>query len=57
MFKLFGYLESSSNRNSQGIGLGLAISQKIVSKFEGGIIDLDSEVGLGSKFTFKFKLG
>jgi signal transduction histidine kinase len=56
MFKLFGFLDSSKARNSGGIGLGLFISAQIVKEFEGGIIDLDSEPGEGSKFTFKFKL-
>ena len=56
MFKLFGYLDSSKEKNSQGIGLGLYISQKIVENFDGGKIELESEVGKGTKFTFKFKL-
>ena len=57
LFKLFGFLESSQGRNTQGIGLGLAIAQKICYEFGGGNIRLESEVGIGSKFTFKFKLG
>ena len=56
LFKMFGYLESSNKQNTQGIGLGLYISQKIVETFEGDKIELESEVGIGTKFTFKFKL-
>ena len=56
LFKLFGFLDGSKSKNPQGIGLGLYISQKIVESFQGGIIDLDSEVGEGTMFTFKFKL-
>ena len=56
MFKLFGFLESSKSRNKGGIGLGLYISSQIVKEFGGGIIDLESEPGIGSKFTFKFEI-
>ena len=56
MFKLFGFLESSKDRNGGGIGLGLYISQQIVTEFGGGPIDLDSDIGEGSIFTFRFKL-
>mmetsp|Transcript_27190 Transcript_27190/g.41382 ORF Transcript_27190/g.41382 Transcript_27190/m.41382 type:complete len:111 (+) Transcript_27190:739-1071(+) len=31
LFKLFGMLEDTKDNNTKGIGLGLAISQKIVS--------------------------
>jgi two-component system, sensor histidine kinase ChiS len=54
LFTMFGFLEDSSERNSHGIGLGLAISQQIVMEFGGGKIDLISEIGEGSTFTFKF---
>ena len=30
LFKLFGFLESSKDRNSKGVGLGLSIAQQIV---------------------------
>lgn len=56
MFKLFGFLSSSESRNSKGIGLGLYISQQIVSEFGGGKILLDSELGMGTKFTLRFKI-
>lgn len=37
LFKLFGFVKDSKNLNSNGIGLGLMISDMIVSKFEGQI--------------------
>ena len=57
MFKLFGFLKSSEKKNTKGIGLGLYISSRIVESFDGGKIELESELGRGAKFTFKFKLG
>jgi len=41
--------------NSNGIGLGLVISKQIVEIF-GGQITLKSRLGVGSEFTFTFKL-
>lgn len=41
--------------NSNGVGLGLVISKQIVEQFEGDI-KLESEVGVGSAFTFTFKI-
>jgi len=41
--------------NRNGIGLGLVISEMIVTEFE-GIIDFDSVPDEGSTFTFTFKL-
>ena len=41
--------------NTKGIGLGLVISDKIVSQFDGKIL-LKSEPKVGSTFTFTFKL-
>jgi signal transduction histidine kinase len=35
LFKLFGFLDSTSQMNTNGIGLGLYICQKIVNEFEG----------------------
>lgn len=42
LFKEFGKLSSSENRNKQGLGLGLSISMKIVKSLEGQI-QVDSE--------------
>ena len=41
--------------NRNGIGLGLVISEMIVTEFE-GIIDFDSVPDEGSTFIFTFKL-
>ena len=41
--------------NTNGIGLGLVISDQIVHQFD-GLITFDSEPEKGSKFTFTFKL-
>ena len=41
--------------NTNGIGLGLVISDQIVHQF-GGVITFQSEEGVGSTFTFTFKL-
>ena len=55
LFKLFGFLEETSKQNKNGVGLGLAISKQIVEQFEGDIT-IDSELGVGSTFTFRFKI-
>jgi signal transduction histidine kinase len=41
--------------NKNGVGLGLYIAKQITNQF-GGDIDVDSEVGEGSNFTFRFRL-
>lgn len=42
--------------NTQGIGLGLVISEKIVHAFQGAI-GVRSKWGKGSKFAFSIVLG
>lgn len=42
--------------NTQGIGLGLVISDNIVTTF-GGKIGVKSKVGRGTMFSFSFVLG
>ena len=49
LFKLFGFLESSKQLNSKGIGLGLFITKQIATLFNGQII-CKSKVGKGSNF-------
>lgn len=56
LFKAFGKITDQTNLllNSQGVGLGLLISNKLamqLSEFSGGI-QVQSEYGQGSKFSF-----
>ena len=55
MFKLFGFLETTKELNTKGIGLGLYISKEIVQQF-GGDIDFVSELGIGTSFTLVLAL-
>ena len=48
-------MQDSYNLNKNGIGLGLAISDKIVSHF-GGNISFKSDPMIGSTFVFKFQI-
>ena len=55
MFKMFGSVKDVKRKiNTQGIGLGLVISQMIVEHF-GGQISFESEHGQGTTFTFTFE--
>ena len=56
LFQLFGFLESSKHINTKGIGLGLHISKRIVTMFEGNII-CRSQLGEGTNFIFIVALG
>jgi two-component system sensor histidine kinase/response regulator len=51
LFKLFGFLDETKVINTSGIGLGLVISEKLVTLL-GGKISFTSEFGKGSVFTF-----
>lgn len=56
LFKIFGCVQSIRNTmNTQGIGMGLHISKSIVEQF-GGKVKVESEHGIGSTFSFTFKL-
>ena len=55
LFQLFGFVKDTAQMNTNGIGLGLVISENIVNIFEGAI-DFDSIPDEGSTFTFTFKL-
>jgi len=48
---MFGFLDSTKELNTKGIGLGLHISKMIVEQFGGSIV-CKSEWGHGSTFTF-----
>lgn len=56
LFKLFGCLQTTRQMNTQGIGLGLVISENIVKAF-GGRIGVKSKPGKGTKFAFSILLG
>jgi len=55
LFKLFGFLDTTKELNSKGIGLGLHISKMICNVFGGDIV-VHSEWGKGTNFTFLFAL-
>ncbi|MEH0155537.1 ATP-binding protein [Limibacter armeniacum] len=54
IFDPFNQLESEVNKNANGTGLGLAITRHILEQM-GSSIEVKSEVGKGSSFTFKIR--
>ncbi|QCE42412.1 PAS domain S-box protein [Psychroserpens sp. NJDZ02] len=55
LFIPFAQLETGSNSKQEGTGLGLSICKNLVEKL-GGTIEVQSEIGKGSNFTFKLPL-
>ena len=55
IFESFRQLDRGLSRSYSGLGLGLAIAQKIATLFGGGIT-VQSTPGLGSEFTVRFPL-
>ncbi len=55
LFKLFGFLDTTKEINTKGIGLGLHISKMICQEFGGEII-VSSKWNKGTNFTFLFAL-
>ena len=54
LFKAFSQVDSSTTRKYGGTGLGLVISEKLVSLMEGKI-DVESHQGRGTTFSFTIK--
>ncbi|KAI9132061.1 cell wall metabolism sensor histidine kinase WalK [Acaryochloris sp. CCMEE 5410] len=55
VFNRFWRSQHSRTRHSSGTGLGLAITQRLV-ELQGGTINVDSQLGIGSKFQFSLPL-
>ena len=55
IFEAFNQVDYSDTRKTEGAGLGLSICQKIIEGL-GGKINIKSEVGVGSNFSFDLSI-
>ena len=55
LFRPFVQIKGDKNKQHEGTGLGLSICKSLINKL-GGTIEVESEVGKGSNFTFKLPL-
>jgi signal transduction histidine kinase/ActR/RegA family two-component response regulator len=55
LFEAFTQLDGSTTRRHEGIGLGLALSRRLVEHM-GGVLQVESEVGRGSQLWFTLPL-
>ena len=56
LFQPFVQIDSRLTREYEGSGLGLALVQKLTD-LQGGSVDVESEVGQGSRFTINLPVG
>ena len=56
IFEVFRQVDGSSTRSTSGTGLGLAITKKLV-EMHGGAISVESELGVGTTFSFSLPVG
>ncbi|APC39852.1 sensor histidine kinase [Clostridium estertheticum] len=53
IFNKYSQIDKSLSRNAEGTGVGLTLVKSIV-ELAGGSINVESELGIGSKFTVRF---
>ena len=55
VFERFWRAEKSRNQHTGGTGIGLAISKRLI-ELQGGQIEVESKLGIGSTFRFYLPL-